>query len=183
MVFGYRKNDRNLGAKKVVSYRPNFLIIIGASINIIFASIFSVLLITVVITIPTIVFNAMLFHPKISNKRYIGVTRVIPVILSLGISLFLLLIAVYGSDAVLNIYNGVADFVNTLTFWDSNGIMSRFNNEEQINLWIKIIFIIFAFGGNLFILVGWFKGRTLIEINNDNFNQTNLHKKGKRKKY
>ena len=116
MVFGYKKNNDSLNTKKVISYRPNFFIIIGASINIFFASIFSVLLITVVITIPTIVFNAMLFHPKISNKRYIGVTRIIPVLLSLTIALFMLFVSIYGSEAIINIYNGTASFINTIAF-------------------------------------------------------------------
>ncbi len=176
MVFGYKKNDKSSG-QKVVSYRPNFLIIIGAILNIIFASFFSVLLITVVITIPTIVFNAMLFNPRISNKRYIGITRIIPVILSLAISIFVLFISVFGTAAILTIYNGVADVVNTVAFWEDGNVIKEFQNEDQVETWTRILFLIFAFGGNVFILIGWYKGKTLIEINDSNFDRNNLHRR------
>ena len=77
--------------KTINTYKPNILIITGSIFNIIFASLFSVIPFAVVLTIPTIVFNALLLIPRTDNKKYWAVWRIVPIILSFILALIVFL--------------------------------------------------------------------------------------------
>ena len=170
-------------------YRPNIFIKIGASLNIIFAAVFSVIGFTSFITIPAIVFNSFLFSSRVSDKRYWGTIRIIPIILSLLIGVLMFMTIFFASTLIYRMYNGIADVVNTVVFW-SNGVLRKLEPNETVKKWFNISFIIVSFLGNIFILIGWYKGRTIATIETlsseekeeDNNNLKREHKNIKKEK-
>lgn len=164
---GSNKSKNKVSSDKEIlyTYTPNFLIIVGVMFNILFASIFSVLLVTVVITIPTIVFNALLFVPRVNVKRYWAAWRIIPISLSFSLALLTFLLAIFATDGILDIYDGINNFLVKIFFWmpsDSRvlPLVSR-DLQPTITKLIKAIFILMASIGNVFVLFGWYHAKEI----------------------
>lgn len=139
-------------------YKPNIFIKIGATFNIVFACFFSLLGITSIITIPTIVFNSFLYFSKTANKRYWGFTRIIPIILSLILSIVMFSTFFFVTHLTFRLYNGLAEFLDILVFWNPENILTPLDNSEDLTNIMKAMFFIVSILGNIFILMGWYKG-------------------------
>lgn len=163
-------------------YRPNIFIKIGASLNIIFASLFSVLGVTSFITIPAIVFNSFLFSTRISEKRYWGTIRILPMVLSFIIGILMIVIIFFASDLIIRMYNTIINMANDLIFWKSNDSFKTKDPYDQIFLWLKILFVVVSLLGNFFILIGWYKGKSILISESKSTNKKDIKKEKKLEK-
>lgn len=162
-------------------YKPNIFIKIGATLNIIFASLFSVIGFTSFITIPAIVFNAFLFQTKVSEKKYWGTVRIIPIILSFIIGLLMILIIFFSSEFLFRMYNAIVDSINVAMFWTNNKL-SHQDKDFNIFLWLKILFVVVSLLGNSFILIGWYKGKIMMISESESTNKKDVKAKIKKEK-
>lgn len=161
-----KANKKNSEEEIVLSYyRPTIFIIIGAVFNIIFASIFSILLVTIILTIPTIVFNALLLVPRVNIKRYWAIWKIVPVVLSFTLAFIIFAGIFFGATFAVEILDNIIDFIDKyILFWHSYwpdfdlATTSGFNAFKIILNWS---FIGVAVVGNLLILLGWYKEKEL----------------------
>lgn len=154
--------------KTLNAYSPSIFIIIGASFNILFASLFSILLVTVVITIPTIVFNALLFVPRVNTKRYWAVWKIVPIVLSFFLAFIIFAGILIGAEWIINIIEQIFEFVDKfILFWHDYFEPEFISSSEKLEL-IKIIFnslfLFIALTGNVLILLGWYKAKPIGEV-------------------
>lgn len=164
-------------------YKPNFLIIIGVFFNILFASVLSLILPLVVITIPTIVLNALLLIPTVKRKRYWAIWRIIPMLLSFVLAAVVVLSVFILLELSNDIYIAFQDFINNkIVFWTKKSVIpdwASFNETQKIT---DIVLIIFGCLGNVFIIFGWYKKKKIGYLHNEeNEDKTNLNSKEKTK--
>ncbi len=149
-------------------YKPTIFIIIGATFNIVFASLFSIFLVTVIITIPTVVFNALLFIPRVNTKRYWAAWRIVPVVLSFTLAFIIFAGFFFGASYAIRIIDDLINFIDKyILFWTEYWPDDLLSSSEKLQFW-KVLFnasfLTVACVGNVLILIGWYKAKPIGEI-------------------
>ena len=75
-------------------------------------------------------------------------------------------------------YNAIIDTANILLFWQKNSISKLVIGQKTI-LWLEIIFAIVSLLGNVFILIGWYKGKGMMVIESDPTKKKDIKNKKK----
>lgn len=164
------KNETNKVYLK--KWTPNFMIKLGVIINIIFCSLLSIPIVTIPITVPAITLNALLLVPRIDTKRYYAFWKFIPVVLVVLLTIIVGFIVVFSVTSLENILNSFMDFINTyVLFWTKNK-----KAEINITWWLEIFeIILFTCGlsGSLLISFGWYKGRRIAIVEQEEIEEKN----------
>ncbi|BDU67571.1 MAG: hypothetical protein TYPL_2240 [Candidatus Tyloplasma litorale] len=157
------KPEGKIVEKKLYLYKPNFLLKLGVTFNIIFASLFSLLILTLPITIVAITLNAMILVPRVNTKRYWATWRIIPILLSFLLAFLVLVGAWFSWSFVSGMVDSFFDFLSMLSFWKKEPInVAAFDKmSETIQTVIGTGFIFIASIGNVLILFGWYKGKEI----------------------
>ncbi len=145
-------------------WSPSIFMIIGVTLNIIFCSIFSILLFTIPLTIPAIVLNALLLAPRVDTKRYHAYWKYIPVIIVFSLTTILVILFSLTVSSMEDLYNGFSDFLNTLVFWKREAIIPMEVNADPIKDVIEITLMVLGYSGSTFIIIGWYKKKKIGEI-------------------
>lgn len=168
-MISIKKNKKNKKESKeeivLNYYSPTIFIIVGSIFNIIFASLFSILLVTVILTIPTIVFNALLLIPRVRTKRYWAIWKIVPITLSFIISLIVFAGVLFGATFAVQILDSIIDFIDKyILFWHSywpNFDLETLSGFTIFKVIINWSFLVVATTGNTLILIGWYKEKKL----------------------
>lgn len=150
---------------KLSIYKPTIFIIIGVTFNIIFASIFSILLVTVVLTIPTIVFNALLLIPRVNTKRYWAAWKIIPIVLSFLLTFIVFAGIIVSANYMIDLINDFIQMIDKfILFWNDywpNDWSIASDSIKAAEIILNWSFFSVAIVGNALILFGWYKERPI----------------------
>lgn len=138
-------------------YKPNTFIIFGVIFNILIASVLSIFLPLVVITIPAIILNSLLLIPRVNTKRYWAVWKIIPIILSFILGFIVLIIVILVLASASSAYESFSQFIDTIVFWDgSANVLPAWNSVDDIRIYAEVILITASLLGNIFLILGWY---------------------------
>lgn len=137
----------------------------GVVMNIIFCSLLSIPIITLPITLPAIVLNAMLLIPRVDTKRYYAFWKFIPITLTMFLALLVSFIVFFSVTSLEDSLNGFLRFVDKyIIFWNDKETLSSL---ELAGTWLKIFEIVILSIGSIgsgLVLFGWYKGKEIGQL-------------------
>ncbi len=153
-----RKNDYEVIDDKVAlkKWKPNILIKVGVGLNIGFAALLSIPIVTLPITITAIVLNALLLIPVVDTRRYHAYWRWVPIALNIFLTLLILFIVVFSVTSLQNVLDGLVELIDKyVIFW------KKFEKGINITGWLKVFEIVLlslGCSGSVLIILGWYRG-------------------------
>ncbi len=174
-----RKNDYEVIDDKVAlkKWKPNILIKIGVGLNVAFAALLSIPVVTLPITITAIVLNSLLLIPVVDTKRYHAYWRVVPIALNILLTLMILFIVVFSVTSLQNVLDGFIEMIDKyVIFW------KKMDGTIDISSWLSIFEIVLlsiGCSGSVLIILGWYRGDKIGYLELDEDEQEKLSKKKK----
>ncbi len=146
-------------------WKPSIFIRVGATLNIVFCSILSMLVFTLPITIPAIVLNALLLFPVIDtqNKRKL-LPKIIPCALTIFLASIIAIIIFLSITSIEGLLNWFINIINNYVFfWRKEATVDIVDFSFWSDLAIGIV-VGLGIGGAVLVLLGWYSKSVIGEI-------------------
>ncbi len=147
--------------KNIYIWKPGLLIKIGVGLNIVFCSILSILVVTLPITIPSIVFNALLLVPVTSDKPRNYASRLIPMLLTIILAAILAVVVLFAVTSLEGALNWFVDIINKyILFWGPSLKLDALDITYWLDIYMIIILVLGSVG-SAFIFIGGYNKKDL----------------------
>lgn len=142
-------------------YTPGLFVKLGVGLNIAFCAILSIPIVTLPLTIPAIVLNAILLVPYVDVKRRFSIIKWIAMILTVFLTAIVSFIVFFSVTSLEGLLNGFMDFIDQyVIFWTRKDVI----RDTDITFWLKtfeIIFVAIGVSGSVFLILGRYKPRKI----------------------
>ncbi len=160
--------EKNTHTESLKKWSPSLFLKIGVGLSITFCAILSILIATLVITIPAIIMLSILLIPRVDTKKYHAYWKFIPVVLVIMLTAIIGAVVFFATVGLEQVANTIVDFTDKyIIFWTKNDKLA----DVDITFWLGTFeIILFSIGcaGPVFIILGWYKGKEIGKVEVEN---------------